>query len=410
MKATAANARQLSLQPSGVVAVPCLSGFYCPGPNGTVILPCPAGHYCTEGTVTPVPCDGLSVCPAGSKFAVNFAAALLAVALTLPLVVAMWWRNRLQKAAERMSRATGARSVKVFRDHLDVTNAVVMTQSEPKSQNTGVSVAPSAPPSESAPPSSSSSTAAVTAPIAVAASEESATVSSPGVGIGFEFRDLSVSSDSGRIRILRSVSGRIPPSAITGILGPSGCGKSTLLSLLRSGGAGVDAGAVAVTLDGSLLRSNRDLARRVALVPQEDNFVDRLLTVRELLTFNARARRPHLTAAEVAEAVDGVLVELGLAGTADTIIGGGANAAANISGGQLKRVNVGMELVALRRPGAALLLDEFTSGIDSAGECSNRSPPRRCICNDTCVVTPRRIRVALCVPPCSPLSPDFLTP
>ena len=50
---------------------------------------------------------------------------------------------------------------------------------------------------------------------------------------------------------------------------------------------------------------------------------------------------------------------------ADTVIGGSANAAANISGGQLKRVNIAVELVSLTRPGV-LLLDEPTAGLDAA--------------------------------------------
>jgi energy-coupling factor transporter ATP-binding protein EcfA2 len=68
---------------------------------------------------------------------------------------------------------------------------------------------------------------------------------------------------------------------------------------------------------------------------------------------------------QVKDVVATVMADLGLTGVADTIIGGGDNEAANISGGQLKRVNVACELVALARP-AILLTDEPTAGLDAS--------------------------------------------
>ena len=58
--------------------------------------------------------------------------------------------------------------------------------------------------------------------------------------------------------------------------------------------------------------------------------------------------------ATVDAAVARTLRTLNLEGVADVIVGGSANAAANISGGQLKRVSVGIELVS--EP-LALILD-----------------------------------------------------
>jgi ABC-type multidrug transport system ATPase subunit len=165
------------------------------------------------------------------------------------------------------------------------------------------------------------------------------------------------------------VSGRVPAGAFAAIMGPTACGKSTLLAAMRTGGAGAYEGEVAVMLGGRRVAAaggggGGELARRIGYVPQED-VVDRSATIRELLTFSARARVPHLTAAAAAVLVDATLADLGLAGAADTVVGGSANAAANISGGQLKRVNIALELVALARP-AALLLDEPTAGLDAS--------------------------------------------
>eukprot|EP00599_Poterioochromonas_sp_BG-1_P005125 CAMPEP_0173154080 /NCGR_PEP_ID=MMETSP1105-20130129/13267_1 /TAXON_ID=2985 /ORGANISM="Ochromonas sp., Strain BG-1" /LENGTH=241 /DNA_ID=CAMNT_0014070187 /DNA_START=19 /DNA_END=744 /DNA_ORIENTATION=- len=71
------------------------------------------------------------------------------------------------------------------------------------------------------------------------------------------------------------------------------------------------------------------------------------------------------TEAEIKVIVDEALAELSMQHVADSIIGGGENKAANISGGQLKRVNIGCELVSLQRPGI-LLLDEPTNGLDAS--------------------------------------------
>ena len=98
----------------------------------------------------------------------------------------------------------------------------------------------------------------------------------------------------------------------------------------------------------------------IGYVPQED-LLDRNLTVRELLEFNLRTRVSGLNEIHISSMIESVLSDLSITHIADSIIGGGENASANISGGQLKRVNIACELVTLTRP-AALLLDEPTSG------------------------------------------------
>lgn len=61
--------------------------------------------------------------------------------------------------------------------------------------------------------------------------------------------------------------------------------------------------------------------------------------------------------------VSSVLQLLGLAPAQHRVVGGRNTQSASISGGQRKRVNIGLELVA--KP-AILFLDEPTSGLDSA--------------------------------------------
>lgn len=75
-----------------------------------------------------------------------------------------------------------------------------------------------------------------------------------------------------------------------------------------------------------------------------------------LTALTARAQHMPVGTPEAAidAAVSRTLRILKLEGVADVVVGGGANAAANISGGQLKRVSVGVELVSEPR---ALILD-----------------------------------------------------
>lgn len=89
--------------------------------------------------------------------------------------------------------------------------------------------------------------------------------------------------------ILVEASAAPAPHALTAIVGPNGSGKSTLLRTL----AGIwqpDAGTV--TLDGRPLTSlhRRDIARRVAFLPQE-NRSDFAFTVEEIVAMGRHAHR-----------------------------------------------------------------------------------------------------------------------
>lgn len=307
----AANVKDSVAQPPAVVTTICPGGFYCP--NSTTILTCPSGYYCPEQTVSPAKCGALAVCPAQSAFPVDFAAILLAAILTALFASASRWQNNVQKDQERLSRS--------FKTSVQAGAGNTTTN------KTGAAA---------------------------------------GHGLAIALEGLTASTSDGSVRVLKGVTAHIPEGRLTGIFGPSRGGKSTVLEAIRTGGAQLDSGNVVVQLDGRPIQSGAELASRIAFVPQEDISVDRTLTVRELLRFSARSRRPQLSGEAAEAVVNGVLAELGLLSVADTVIGGGENAAANISGGQLKRVNIAQELVAVSRPGAVCCLDEFTAGLDSA--------------------------------------------
>ena len=98
----------------------------------------------------------------------------------------------------------------------------------------------------------------------------------------------------------------------------------------------------------------------VGFVPQEDIMM-RMLTVKENLTLSAMLRLPaHWSNIRKRQFVGATLDILGLHSIRHSIIGDETER--GISGGQRKRVNIGLEMVA---DPTVLFLDEPTSGLDS---------------------------------------------
>lgn len=158
----------------------------------------------------------------------------------------------------------------------------------------------------------------------------------------------------GKRVILDRVTLHIASCRFTGIIGPSGAGKSSLLGAL-SGQREPDEGLV--LSDGVNLYADRE-ARSFGYVPQED-IVHPELTVEEALTFSAELRLPRGTPVlERHKLITRTMAQLGVDDRASTPIW-------RLSGGQRKRVSVGVELLA--RP-SILFLDEPSSGLDPATE------------------------------------------
>ncbi|HEY1698614.1 MAG TPA: FHA domain-containing protein [Trebonia sp.] len=168
--------------------------------------------------------------------------------------------------------------------------------------------------------------------------------------VSLQARDLTVRA--GRKVLLDSISFPIPERCLLAVIGPSGAGKSTLLGAL-TGTRPADSGTVLYD-NRDLYREYPELRQRIGLVPQQ-SVMHTQLTPAAALKYAAELRFPSDTkSAERKERVTEVMSELGLSQHART-------RADRLSGGQLKRVNVAMEL--LTKP-SLLFLDEPTSGLD----------------------------------------------
>ncbi|KAF8531632.1 ABC-2 type transporter-domain-containing protein [Gautieria morchelliformis] len=148
--------------------------------------------------------------------------------------------------------------------------------------------------------------------------------------------------------------GVVAPGEMLAILGPSGAGKTTLVEILagkRKGGK-MSGKVEFFDLEGNVVRKPR-----IGFVDQADT-LPATLTPRETLLFAARLRLPEsVPLASKVERVSHVLTQLGLENVADVRIGSGERR--GISGGEMRRVSLGCELVA----GCdVVVLDEPTSG------------------------------------------------
>jgi ABC-type multidrug transport system ATPase subunit/uncharacterized tellurite resistance protein B-like protein len=144
---------------------------------------------------------------------------------------------------------------------------------------------------------------------------------------------------------------------LIGLMGASGSGKSTLLSVLN-GSEKPSSGRVVINgID--IHREPEKLKGAIGFIPQDDLLIEDL-TVFENLYYSARLCFGHYSKEKIAELVERVLQSLGLQDIRHLKVGSPMQK--TISGGQRKRLNIGLEL--LREP-TILFVDEPTSGLSS---------------------------------------------
>jgi ABC-type multidrug transport system ATPase subunit/pSer/pThr/pTyr-binding forkhead associated (FHA) protein/ABC-type multidrug transport system permease subunit len=149
--------------------------------------------------------------------------------------------------------------------------------------------------------------------------------------------------------ILNDVCLVLEPGQLVAFVGGSGAGKSTLMKALL-GIAPISSGNV--YLNGDNLRKNWPVYRsQVGYVPQDD-IIHQNLTVEEVLRYACQLRLPPDT--DINEAINSTLEQIKLSHVQNTLV-------SRLSGGQRKRVSIGVELLADPK---LFFLDEPTSGLD----------------------------------------------
>jgi iron complex transport system ATP-binding protein len=170
--------------------------------------------------------------------------------------------------------------------------------------------------------------------------------------------------------VLRGVSLSVRPGDLIGVLGPNGSGKTTLLRLM-SGALTPASGRVAIGDQPISVLDRRQLARRLAVVPQETHLAFDYSAIEIVLM----GRYPHLGPFEVEGQDDLAIARAALDLTGTTQLAD--RAFDTLSGGEKQRVVIASALAQLAEgvtdgvaqalvvaDGAVLLLDEPTASLD----------------------------------------------
>jgi ABC-type multidrug transport system ATPase subunit len=150
---------------------------------------------------------------------------------------------------------------------------------------------------------------------------------------------------------------RIESGNLIGLMGGSGVGKTTMLNLLHGK---IKPTSGNIYINGYDLNAESEkLTGLIGFVPQDDMLIEEL-TVYQNMYFNARLCFGDYNEDQLNKTVDKVLIDLDLLDIKDLQVGDPMNK--KVSGGQRKRLNIGLEL--MREPGV-LFVDEPTSGLSS---------------------------------------------
>ena len=183
--------------------------------------------------------------------------------------------------------------------------------------------------------------------------------------IGIDVKELTYTVELGsrfnkfKKQLIYPLDFSIDGGEMVALMGPSGAGKSTLLDLIagrkRNG-----------WWSGEILFNRRpaddDIMRQTSYVLQDDLHMA-TLTVRETIMYACWVRMPEGTSLEDREARVNLLIDmLKLQPCEHSLVGDKENFR-GISGGQMKRLSIAVEMVTLPK---LIFLDEPTSGLDSS--------------------------------------------
>ena len=343
--------------------VVCQKGNYCP-PGGAQQIKCPSGHFCSVGAYEPTKCSFDASCPPGSSRDGSVLPLILVTILDLLLISVVLGAKIPWKRGRKGTHIHGRRAKRLRKaitlSHFGAPNEVYLPIHDDniplESRISGVRRA--------------NTGFLATMDNEFAFDENDATegegpdnniqqfvqslsrcTAAASIGLLFEFGNLSYQPKGSKQPILSRVTGEITKGSFWGIMGASGAGKSTFVNVLM--GKHSHTGGV-TKINGSAGVASK-YKKVIGYVPQDD-VVLLELTVRENILHSARIRLPSDWGdQDIQKHVDLVLRCLHLSRVQSSRVG--STATSIISGGERKRVSIGMELAAAPM---ALFLDEPT--------------------------------------------------
>lgn len=350
----------------------CQAGFYCPrGDDGTATkkIECPSGTYCQPGAITPTPCAAGSNCPAGSKkeiFLLPIAILIVVdIVLLIGMVILILKSHKSTKKSSLKSFSTIRNTIKRYQPLEDETadQAYEMDATCVPGRDgwSGFEAVFDAYGNNRASVVPEEAKMKLNPQLQKFVSSMKRATDASSFGLSFRYENLSFQPRKAPRPILQKVTGSIERGSLVAVMGGSGAGKSTFVNVLM-GKTSHTAGSV--TVNGQPGRISR-YKKLIGYVPQDDIVLPEL-TVYENILHSAKIRLPSTwSAVDIGAHVDSVVECLELAHVRDSLVGSVSKPV--ISGGQRKRVSIGMELAAAPM---AIFLDEPTSGLDATAASS----------------------------------------
>ncbi|KAM3065663.1 hypothetical protein ACMFMF_010884 [Clarireedia jacksonii] len=330
----------------------CSPGYYCP-PGGLEKLLCPAGTYCPLGSFEPIKCDPISSCRAGSSRQFPVLGIILLTIIDI-LLVSVLLGSYIRQFNQRFRRR---RVISSGEDSGNGTESAMIDKHEELEMGKN---------NINHPPHNESMEKFITS------LKRCLGTNSLGFEIGFE--NLGLRLKNGK-PILQNISGKVEPGSLLAVMGASGAGKCPshlcasidgqtqeyLGTIYMNGDArSMSEYNVGLSYISTKVANFYSFKKIIGYVPQDDVILPEL-TVRENILHSARVRLPpSWTENEIQEHINNLLMCLGLTHIQDNLVGDVIKPM--ISGGQRKRVSIGIELAAAP---LALVLDEPTSGLDA---------------------------------------------
>ncbi|KAK3997856.1 hypothetical protein QBC44DRAFT_279193 [Cladorrhinum sp. PSN332] len=360
----------------------CQRGYYCPA-GGKETIKCPKGTYCQPGAATPTPCAVGSLCPAGSSYERFLIPIGVLIAVDILLIIGIvllrfrdglsnsthGHQNNIKKEKQNITVGGLARALtrrqyrRISDDHEPLVDHEMGTVNSSRTGSGGTrpDIWAGFQSAMDRPPQAYKDDENLSPEIQAFVNSMRKATDASNIGLSFGYENLAFQPKSGNKFILQNITGCIRAGSLTAVMGGSGAGKSTFVNVLM-GKTQYTHGSVKVNgVPGKLKRYKK----LIGYVPQDDVVLPEL-TVYENIIHSARVRLPPTWSdKDIKNHVEAVIDCLELSHVSSSLVGSVGKPV--ISGGQRKRVSIGMELAAAPM---AIFLDEPTSGLDATSASS----------------------------------------